>query len=84
MVEATILGIAAWPDTKTHGNSEFFRFFHHLRLGGLPWIYATCPKAGKDDFYACQTDRPKRGKEWTEFTKWRWMGMDGDGWRRMK
>lgn len=25
-------------------------------LSGLPWIYATCPKAGKDDFYACQTD----------------------------
>lgn len=70
MVEATILGIAAWPDTKTHenfeseakGDSNFSVFPTLLRFGGLPWIYATCPKAGKDDFYACQTDRPKREK----------------------
>lgn len=83
MVEATILGIAAWH-TKTRENFEsepqetpIFPFFQHLRLSGLPWIYGTCPKAGKDDFYACQTDRPKREKSGLS-------SLSGDGWRWIK
>ena len=81
MAEATILGIAAWH-TNTHENFEFepqetpiFPFFQHLRLSGLPSIYGTCPKAGKDDFYACQTDqREKSGLS----------SLSGDGWRWIK
>ena len=76
---ALLLGTRTLTKTSSssHRRLQFFPFFQHLRLSGLPSIYGTCPKAGKDDFYACQTDqREKSGLSSLSGDGWRWIKWD--------
>ncbi len=84
MVEATILGIAAWPDTKTHGNSEWeAKGDSHFSGFSITWGWVDCRgfmpparKLAKMIFMPVKrTDQKGKGVDWVHEVE-----MDGDGW----
>lgn len=82
MVEATILGIAAWH-TKTHENFESeatgdsnFSVFPTPEVEWTAMDLCHLPESWQRWFLCLSNGPTKKGKEWTEFTKWRWMEME--------